>query len=75
MSLSASGSDGDQGSGVDIRSWGTVDGREDLRPASLGSTKYLGRLVSQGSKEHPACRRLDNRAAVGAVGWLWPAGV
>jgi hypothetical protein len=69
-SPSALGLDGGRGSGVGIRSRGTVDGHEDPRPASLGCAKDLGRPVSQGSEEHPASRRLDGRAVVGGVGWL-----
>jgi hypothetical protein len=75
MSPSALGSDGGRGSGVGIKSRGTVDGHEDPRPASLSSAKDLGRPISQGSEEHPASRRLDGRAVACAAGWLWPAGV
>jgi hypothetical protein len=74
-SLSASGSNGGRGSGVSIKSQVTVDGRADLRPASLDSAEDIRRSASQGSEEHPASRRLNSGAVAGAVRWLWPAGV
>jgi hypothetical protein len=75
VSPSASGSVGGWSSGVDVRSHGAIDGREDPRLASLGSVKDLGRPVSQGSEEHPTIKRLDGRTVIGAAGWLWPVGV
>jgi hypothetical protein len=75
VSLIALDSTGGWSNSVGIGGQGTINGRKDSRPDSLVGAEVLRHPVSPGSEEHPADRRLNGGALIGAVGWLGLVGV